>query len=105
MGSPQDLAGGQIGGGGRTVILGEVIGHAVSTIKHPSLEGWRLVLCRPVRIKADPLLALDPLDAGVGNTVVLSNDGRSARAPVGDTQSPARRTVIGIVDDAEATGG
>jgi len=82
---------------------GRVIGHATSTIKHRSLNGWRLVLVQPLgatkQPEADPILAVDKFGSGVGHLVVLNLDGRAAREYVGDDKSPVRYFVIGIVDE------
>jgi ethanolamine utilization protein EutN len=83
--------------------LAKVIGHATSTIKHPSLTGWRLALVQPVganrQPEADPLLAADKFGAGPGQTVVLNADGKAAREVIGDEKTPVRYWVIGIVDE------
>ncbi len=82
--------------------LGKVIGRATSTVKHPTMNGWRLLLAQPLLRdgKADgaPQLVLDHLGAGRGDTVILSSDGKSARELVGTDQTPVRWTVMGIVD-------
>jgi ethanolamine utilization protein EutN len=81
-----------------------VEGNAVSTIKHPSLEGWKLLLVQPldthgeVGEEDDPLLVVDSIGAGHGTKVIISNDGKSARQLLGSRTSPVRWTVIGIVD-------
>jgi len=81
------------------VLLGRVDGHATATVKHRSLEGWRLTVVQPLRAATtDPLLALDPLGCRNGDLVVITNDGQGARELVGDDTSPARWTVVGIVD-------
>lgn len=83
--------------------LGRVIGHATSTIKHRSLDGWRLVIVQPVNVarepEADLVIAVDRLGSGVGNLVVLNTDGKAAREVVGDDKTPVRFWVGGIVDD------
>jgi ethanolamine utilization protein EutN len=83
--------------------LGVVEGAAVSTIKHRSMRGWKLLIVQPLDIKGgpdgDPLLAIDSIGAGHGMKVVISNDGKGARELVGDNTSPVRWSVIGIVDD------
>ena len=83
--------------------LGRVIGYATSTIKHRSLNGWRLVMVQPVNVQrepeADPILAVDRLGSGPGNLVVLNTDGKAAREVVGDEKTPVRFWVGGIVDD------
>jgi ethanolamine utilization protein EutN len=82
--------------------LGTVVGHAVSTVKHASLVGWRLLLVQLVtpdgQVDGEPLLAIDKLGAGVGDRVILSNDGIGARELVGSRQTPARWTVLGLCD-------
>lgn len=84
--------------------LATVIGHATSTIKHPSLAGWRLLIVQPHGAEGephgDPLIAVDRLGAGEGTRVVLNSDGRAARELMGDDKSPVRWFVIGIVDEA-----
>ena len=48
--------------------------------------------------EADPVIAVDKLGSGVGQTVVLNSDGRAARELIGDEKSPVRWFVIGIED-------
>jgi len=89
------------------MLLARVEGKAVSTVKHPSMTGWTLLVVQPLnwrsRPEGCPLLALDPLNAAGGDLVLISNDGRGARELVGDRTSPVRWTVLGIVDDGETT--
>ncbi len=84
------------------MLIGIVEGNAISTIKHRSMHGWKLLLVQPVDFDGapdgDPLLAIDRIGAGHGMRVVVSNDGKGAREMVGDTNSPVRWAVIGIVD-------
>jgi ethanolamine utilization protein EutN len=83
--------------------LGKVIGHATSTIKHPSLRGWRMVIVQMLNLQrqpeADPVVAVDKLGSGLGQTVLLNSDGKGARELIGDEKSPVRWFVIGIVDE------
>lgn len=83
--------------------IGVVEGNVVSTIKHPSMEGWRVLIVQPMDLAGkpdgDPLLVIDRLGAGHGTKVLISNDGKGAREMVGDTTSPVRWAVIGIVDE------
>jgi microcompartment protein CcmK/EutM len=81
---------------------GRVVGHGIATVKHPSFHGWRFLLVQPLttdgKPDGEPLLALDPVGAGPGSTVILSNDGAAARQLVGSKTSPARWFVMGIED-------
>jgi ethanolamine utilization protein EutN len=81
---------------------GTVVGHAVSTVKHPSMIGWRLLVVQLLtadgKEDGEPLLAIDKLGCGVGDRVILSNDGLAAREMVGARNSPARWLVLGLCD-------
>jgi ethanolamine utilization protein EutN len=84
------------------MILGRVVGKAVSTVKHPSLERMRMLVVEPVQAKSlDPVLALDQIGAGAGDLVVLSSDGKFTREMVDDDTSPARWTVLSIIDNQD----
>jgi ethanolamine utilization protein EutN len=82
--------------------IGRVVGQAVSIAKHPSLEGWKLLVVQPMtpdgKPDGEPLLAIDSLGAGVSDRVILSNDGAGARQLVGAKDSPVRWMTLGIVD-------
>ena len=83
--------------------LGKVIGHATSTIKHRSLNGWRLAVVQPLNNarepEADPIIAVDKFAAAGGQTVILNLDGKGARDLMGDEKTPVRYFVIGLVDE------
>lgn len=73
-------------------------GYATSTIKHCSLEGWRLLIAEPDSPDLAPQLVLDNLGAAIGQRVMISSDGSEARKMVGSELSPARWSVLGIID-------
>jgi ethanolamine utilization protein EutN len=82
--------------------LGHVVGHAVATVKHASMHGWRLLVVQlwaaGGKPDGEPILAIDTLGAAVGQRVVVSNDGLGARQLVGHKNSPVRWLVLGICD-------
>lgn len=84
------------------MLLARVEGNVVSTIRHGSLRGWRLLICQTLddsgHAHGQPLLALDALGAGQGEHVILTSDGKSVREKVGDAHSPARYMTLAIVD-------
>lgn len=88
------------------MILARIEGNITSTIKHPSLKGWRLLVCQPVdgegSAQGVPIVAIDPLGAAVHETVMVSTDGLAARKIVNDPKSPIRNVVLGLVDPREA---
>ncbi len=83
--------------------LARVIGHATSTIKHRSMNGWRLVLAQQLGATKQPdgdvVVAVDKFGAGPGELVLLNLDGKAAREYVNDDKSPVRHFVIGVVDE------
>ena len=87
------------------MLLARVEGNVVATRKHPSLDGWRLVICQPIdkegRPEGSPQVAIDSHGAGMHQEVVISSDGAAARKAVGDEKSPVRWQVIGVVDEHE----
>jgi microcompartment protein CcmK/EutM len=87
------------------MLLARVEGNVTATRKHPSLQGWRLVVCQPIsqsgQAEGVPQIAIDSHGAGMHQRVVISSDGAAARNAVGDQKSPVRWLVIGIVDEKE----
>lgn len=84
------------------MLHGVVEGNVVTTTKHRSLKGWRLLIVQPLgadgKADGDPVLAVDSLGAGIGCRVVIGNDGKGTRELVGDNNSPLRWAIMGIDD-------
>ena len=82
--------------------LGRVVGHAVATVKHPTLQGWKLLVVQMLtadgQADGEPILAIDHLGAGNGDRVLVCNDGAGARELVGAKNSPVRWFVMGLTD-------
>ena len=82
--------------------LAMIVGHATSTVKHRSLAGSKLLICRVLgadgRHTGDPVLAVDQLGAGRGDRVIISSDGEGVRELLADETTPVRWWTIGIVD-------
>jgi len=78
--------------------LATIKGHVTSTVKHKSLEGWRLLIAVPESPDLAPQIVIDNLGAGIGQKVMISSDGSEARKMVGNNLSPARWSVMGIID-------
>ncbi len=77
------------------MLQGKVIGTATATIKHPSMNGWKLLV---VRTDGDPVLAIDALGAGTDDRVLISSDGSFTAELIGTKATPVRWSVIGIID-------
>ena len=82
--------------------LARVAGTVVSTINHPFFDGHRLLLCDLVGPDGSTdgyLIAVDVVDAGVGDRVLICDEGSSARQIFGVPTGPIRSVVVGIVDE------
>jgi ethanolamine utilization protein EutN len=83
--------------------LARVMGNATSTVKHPSMQGAKLLLVMALQadgktIEGDPILVIDKLGAGRGEMVVITSDGIGAREMLHNEKSPVRWSTIGIPD-------
>jgi len=85
--------------------VGTVVGTVVSTINSPVFDGRKLLVCDLLDVDGNPeggyLIAVDVVDAGVGETVLLIDEGNSARQIVGLDPAPIRAVVVGIVDEID----
>ena len=82
--------------------IARVAGTVVSPISHPFFEGKRLLLCDlidPEGTASGYLIAVDVVDAGVGDTVLINDEGTSARQIFDIPTGPIRSVVVGIVDE------
>ena len=80
-----------------------IVGHATATVKHPSMEGSRLLLVMALQAdgstpEGDPILAVDRLGAGHNETVMVTSDGIGTRELLHSKTSPVRWSVMGIPD-------
>jgi ethanolamine utilization protein EutN len=88
------------------MILARVTGNVVSTQKDPRYEGGRLMIVQPINpngtAEGDELLALDSVDAGVGDTVVVVREGWSAStSATGQPGAAIDSAIVGVVDTIE----
>ena len=85
--------------------IGRVVGNVVSTHKNAKLEGAKLMLVQPLDLdgapKGAPLMAVDGVDAGIGDRVLLIQDGRSAQLVLGKGTAAVDAAIIGVVDAVE----
>jgi ethanolamine utilization protein EutN len=85
------------------MLIGCVIGDVVATQKAPSHTGRKILVVQPLNLdgsdRGDAVLALDAVDAGIGEHVLLSSEGFSAMTAVGRPNSPIDAAVIGVIDE------
>ncbi len=84
------------------MLIARVIGEVVATRKHASHEGGKILMVQPLNLdgtdRGDAVVALESVDAGVGDRVLLVTEGFSAMTSVGRPQSPIDMAVIGVID-------
>jgi microcompartment protein CcmK/EutM len=84
------------------VKIGKVTGTVVSTVKYEDYRGFKLLKVRPIDLEGnfagEEVVALDAASAGIGDTVLINNDGGSAQMIMGDKKLIASVTVCGVVD-------
>ena len=87
------------------MIIGRVLGEVVATRKHPSHERRKVLLVQPVdpdeTPRGEPVLALDSVDAGIGDRVLVVQEGYAAMTAAGRPNSPIDMTIVGVVDAVE----
>ena len=83
--------------------IGRVVGTVVSTINAPAFDGRTLLLCDLLDPSGRPaggnLIAIDTVEAGPGEMVLILDEGNSARQILGVPGAPIRTLVVGIVDE------
>jgi microcompartment protein CcmK/EutM len=89
------------------LLLAKIIGTVVATRKDPRLESHKLLLVRGMdpsgKVDGAALVAVDTVDAGVGETVLIVS-GSSARMASGMKDCPVDAAIVGIVDSIEVSG-
>jgi microcompartment protein CcmK/EutM len=84
------------------MLIGRVIGDIVATQKAPSHKGRKILMVQPLNLdgseRGEVLLALDAVDAGVGDRVLVVTEGWSAMSAVERPQSPIDMAVVGVID-------
>lgn len=87
------------------MILARVTGEVVATIRHPAYANRRILMLERIgpdaRELGSYLVGLDTVGAGVGQTVLVVDEGNSARQVLGDPQAPIRSIIVGIVDSVQ----
>ncbi len=87
------------------MILGRVTDEVVATRKHPSHERRKILVVQPIHPdgsdRGEAILALDGVDAGVGDRVLVVQEGFAAMAAVNRPNSPIDMAIVGVVDSVE----
>ena len=90
------------------MFVADVVGTVVSPIQHPILECRRLLLLRPLRPDGTPSgrsrIGIDKAQAGVGDRVLVIDEGNSGRQLLDAPDAPIKTIVVGVIDFIEVDG-
>lgn len=90
------------------MFLADVIGTVVSPIQIPILDRQKLLLLRPLTPEGAATgktrIGIDRAGAGVGDRVLVIDEGNSARQILGDPKGAVKTVVVGVVDFVERGG-
>jgi ethanolamine utilization protein EutN len=90
------------------MFLGEVVGTVVSPVQIPILDGQKLLLIRPITPDGRPTgktrIGIDRAQAGVGDRVLVLDEGNGARQILGDPKGAVKTVIVGVVDFIERGG-
>ena len=85
------------------MLICRVVGDVVATIKNEHLRGHKLLLVQPVDLdgvteKGETMIALDKVDAGAHDLVLVNREGGAARMLLGDPKIPVQAVIVGVID-------
>jgi ethanolamine utilization protein EutN len=88
------------------MLIAKVLGPLWATIQHPTFRGNKLLLCQPIDAETgEPfgaeVLAVDLVDAGQGDVVLIVYEGSSSRLSLGSERTPAEAVIVGVIDRLE----
>jgi len=87
------------------VKLARVVGTVVASEKHPDFHGHKLLVCQPLDERGEPVgpsvIAVDCVQAGKGDQVLVLKEGSSIRFMFGIEKLGIRSAIVGIVDHVD----
>lgn len=90
------------------MLIGKVIGNVWATRKNDDLSGCKLMVVDPYQYaghsKAYPVVAVDQIGAGIGETVLVVS-GSSARVAIGNGTAPIDHVIVGVIDEVDLAPG
>jgi microcompartment protein CcmK/EutM len=87
------------------MVIARVVGSVVSTQKNGKLEGAKLLFAQPLDLdghdRGTAVIAIDAVDAGVGDRVLLVLDGKAAMMALDRGLAGVDAAIVGVVDSVE----
>jgi microcompartment protein CcmK/EutM len=86
--------------------IARVVGNVLATVKHPALHAQRLLVVDDEGpdgvLGGRPRLALDRVDAGEGDRVLVLDEGNGAAQVLSRARGPVRTVIVGVIDEVES---
>jgi len=90
------------------MLIARVVGTVVSTVKHPSFYNYKLLVVQPLHASGQEdtrdFVALDVAHAGIGDVVLVNQEGSGARQVLDDPNAPVISLIVGVLDSVELQG-
>ncbi len=87
------------------MLIARVVGQLVASQKYDKLQGEKLLLVQPLGLddqpRGGPVLAIDGVQAGVGDRVLLVQDGKAAMAVLDKGLAAVDAAVVGVIDQVD----
>ncbi len=87
------------------MLIARVVGTVVSTVKHPSFYNYKLLIVQPLHGPGQEdqrdFVALDVAHAGIGDVVLVNQEGGGAREVLNDPEAPVISLIVGVLDSVE----
>lgn len=88
------------------MIVGKVVGNVWATIQDPSFIGTKLMIVQPLDLMdrtptGSSILAVDVVQAGIGDLVLVVYEGSSSRLSLNNERTPCEAIIVGIVDHVD----
>lgn len=85
------------------MLICRIVGDVVSTQKNHHLEGYKLLMVQPVELDTKTpigasMIAIDKVDAGDGDLVLVNKEGGSARLLLNNEEIPVQAVIVGVID-------
>lgn len=85
--------------------IARVIGQVVSTVEHKDFQGWKLLMVLPLDAQGRPagesFVAVDAAQAGLGDQVLVMEEGKGARQIMKSATAPCEAVIAGVIDHVQ----
>ena len=84
------------------MLIAKITGSVASTAKNSDLHGFKILLVEPIDLEGNSLgrelLAVDTVDAGIGDRVMICMEGGSVGTVMGINKAACDAAIVGVID-------